>query len=276
MSPILFEGSIFLAKSSYLSNSAKILAVLSGMLLLANTLTALGSMGNIAYLSRLSSSFSNLCLYVVLIAGYVAFNGEAVCHKRYRNRKRKRLMGAFKLLLFFCFILRYIKGLPEGIAMSIPAETAGGIIARVLMSLLSTAGSYGFLFCAISLWYLIRDKESPKLLLPEIVSFMVGVLYNGFKFLNYAAGKYEITALGEGFAAFFSQDEIAYLLCIFQFLFNLIMFICVTVYYSKKGEQEQKILDGNVKELKKARNVLKEEGFGIDTLEDDFLLKEEI
>ena len=32
-----------------------------------------------------------------------------------------------------------------------------------------------------------------------------------------------------------------------------------------------KILDENTKELKKARNVLKEEGFGIDTFEDDFL-----
>jgi hypothetical protein len=49
------------------------------------------------------------------------------------------------------------------------------------------------------------------------------------------------------------------------------MLVLVSVYYSKKGEGEQKILDENTKELKKARNVLKEEGFGIDTFEDDFL-----
>ena len=52
------------------------------------------------------------------------------------------------------------------------------------------------------------------------------------------------------------------------------MLVCVTLYYSKKGESEQAVLDKNTIELKKARNVFKEEGFGVDTLEDDFLLSE--
>ncbi len=260
-----------MAKSTYLSNSAKILAVLSGMLLFANILVAVGSMGGFADVSKLATSFSNLCLYVVLIMGYVAFNGEAVCHKRNRNRKRKRLLGFFKLLLFLCFVLRYIKGFPESFAMSLPAESVGGIIARLGMSLLSTVGSYGFLFGAVSLWYFIRDRENSKLLLPELLSLMISVLYNVFKFFNYAVGKYGITAFGESFSTIFAQDEISQILCIFQFLFNLIMLICVIVFYDKQGSQEQEILDKNTKELKKARNVYKEEGFGIDTFEDDFL-----
>lgn len=260
-----------MAKSSYLSNSAKILAVLSGMLLFANILVAVGSMGNLPDVSKLATSFSNLCLYVVLVMGYVAFNGEAVCHKRYRERKRKKLLGFFKLLLLICFLLRYIKTVPENFAMTISAQSFSGVLARLGVSLLSTVGSFGFLFGAVSLWYLIRDKENKKLFLPELVSLMVSVLYNVFKFFNYAVGKYQITAFGESFASIFSQNSISQILCIFQFLFNLVMLICVAVYYSKKGESEQKILDENTKELKKARNVLKEEGFGIDTFEDDFL-----
>ena len=260
-----------MAKSTYLSNSAKILAALSGMLLFANILVAIGSIGGIPAVSKFATSYSNLCLYVVLIMGYIAFNGEAVCHKRNRDRKKKRLLGAFKLLLFLCFILRYIKVVPENLATTIPAESFGGILARLGVSLLSTVGSFGFLFGAVSLWYLIRDKENTKLLLPELVSFMISLVYNIFKFFNYAVEKYQITAFGESIASIFSQNSIAQILCVFQFFFNLIMLIMVTVYYSKKGESEQKILDKNTKELKKARNVLKEEGFGIDTFEDDFL-----
>ncbi len=263
-----------MAKSTYLSNSAKILAALSGLLLLANILVAVGSIGNLPDVAKLATSFSNLCVYVVLIMGYVAFNGEAVCHKRNRERKKKKLLGFFKWLLLLCFILRYIKVVPENLAMAIPAQSLGGIFARLGVSLLSTVGSFGFLFGAVSLWYLIRDKENAKLFFPELISLMISVLYNIFKFFNYAVGKYEITAFGESFTAIFSQNAISQILCIFQFLFNLIMLVCVALYYSKKGENEQKILDKNTKELKKARNVLKEEGFGIDTFEDDFLTPE--
>ncbi len=260
-----------MAKSSYLSNSAKILAVLSGMLLLANTLVAVGAIGDIPRISEIATSFSDLCLYVVLVMGYVAFNGEAICHKRNRDRKKKKLLGAFKLLLLFCFVLRFIKGAPESLVMSLSPESIQGIAARLCMSLLSTVGSYGFLFGAVSLWYFLRDKEYTKLLLPELVSLMVSVLYNAFKFFNYAVGKYEIKAFGESFSAFFSQNEILQILCIFQFLFNLVMLIFVAVFYGKKGASEQEILDKNTRELERARNVYKQEGYGIDTLEDDFL-----
>lgn len=260
-----------MAKSSYLSNAAKILAVLSGMLLLANVLVAVGSIGCIPRVSEIATSFSNLCLYVVLVMGYVAFNGESVCHKRNRERKKKKILGFFKLLLFFCFVLRYIKGVPENWAMSLPQESFMGLSARLGMSLLSTVGSYGFLFGAVSLWYFLRDRENIKLLLPELVSLMISFLYNAFKFFNYAVGKYEISVFGESFSSIFSQSEISQILCIFQFLFNLIMLISVAVFYGKKGSVEQEILDNNTRELQRARNVYKEIGYGIDTLEDDFL-----
>lgn len=263
-----------MAKSSYLSNSAKILAALSGMLLLANLLVAIGSIGGIASVSKIATSFSNLCVYIVLIMGYIAFNGEAVCHKRYRNRKRKRLLGFFKLLLLLCFLLRYIKVVPENLVATTSVHSIGGIVARLFMSLLSTIGSFGFLFGAISLWYFIRDKEQTRLVLPQLLSLVMSIAYNLFKFMNYAVGKYQIEIFGESLSGFFARNEIAQILCVFQFLMSLIMLVCVTVYYSKKGEGEQEILDKNTKELKKARIVYNDEGFGIDTFEDDFLTSE--
>lgn len=263
-----------MAKSSYLSNSAKILSVLAGMLLLANTLVAVGSFSGNGNIAHWGTSFSNLCLYVVLVMGYVAFNGEAVGHKRNHDRKRKKVLGFFKLLLFFCFVLRYAKGVPEMAAMSLPADSVGGIVARLGMSLLATVGSYGFLFGALSLWYIIRDKGNLKLMLPQLIALLISICYNGFKFFNYAVGKYKISVFGEGFTEIFSNNDILQLLCIFQFLFIIVMLVSITIYYGKKGEEEQKILDKNVKTLSKARNILKEEGYGIDTLEDDFLLTE--
>jgi len=158
--------------------------------------------------------------------------------------------------------------------MSLPADTTAGIVARLGMSLLATVGSYGFLFGALSLWYIIRDKGNLKLMLPQLVSLLISICYNGFKFLNYAVGKYNVTAFGDVFTELFSNNIISQLLCIFQFLFNLIMLVSITVYYGKKGDEEQKILDQNVKTLAKARNIIKDEGYGIDTLEDDFLMSE--
>ncbi len=263
-----------MAKSSYLSNSAKILSVLAGMMLLANTLIAVGSFSGNANIARWGSSFSNFCFYVILVMGYIAFNGEAVGHKRNHDRKRKKVLGFFKLLLFFCFLFSYVKRIPEMAVMSLPADSVGGVVARLGMSLLATVGSYGFVFCALSLWYVVRDFGNMKLMLVQLVSFLISLCYNTFKFFNYAVGKYKITALREGFTAIFVDSDIMQVLCIFQFLFNLVMLVCITIYYGKKGDEEQKILDRNVKTLCKARNILKDEGYGIDTLEDDFLLIE--
>ena len=54
------------------------------------------------------------------------------------------------------------------------------------------------------------------------------------------------------------------------------MFIRVAVYYGKLGEKEEQELKSNKKALAPARNVYKDEGFGIDTLEDDYLLPDTI
>ena len=77
-----------MAKSSYLSNSAKLLIAVSALLFIANTLLTLGSFAGIQNFTDLGSSLSNTALYIVLIIGFIAFNGEGVGHKRYKDRKR--------------------------------------------------------------------------------------------------------------------------------------------------------------------------------------------
>jgi len=263
-----------MAKSTYFGNSAKLLSVVAALLFAANGFSALGSFFGKESLQSLGTSLSSLVLYVGLILCYVAFNGEGVGHKRYRDRKRKKITGVLKLNLFFCFILNYLKGSLDYTAMSL--DGGKGIVARFLMSLVSTVGSYGFLMCAVSFWYIFRDSHKKELLPLEFSAFFFGLLYNLYKLFNYAVGKYQITALGDLFTELFSNNNVLKILCLLQLFFDILMFIQVFLYYKKLGDEEQAVLDNNVKELPRARNVYKDEGYGIDTLEDDFLLSDTI
>lgn len=258
-----------MAKSSYISNSAKLFSIVAALLFITNGLTAVGSFLRNETLAQWGTSLSSLALYVVLALGYVALNGEGVGHKRYRDRKSKKITGFFKLNLFFCFILNFIKG---GLAAAAYTFSGSGrIVAFAVLSLLSTVGSYGFVLCGVSLWYVYRDRAYKKLLPVEIIAFAFGVAYNLFKLGNYAFIKYRIPIPPNTITHIFADNDISRILCLLQFAFDVIMFAVVCIHYGKMGDKEQNILDNNVKELPRARNIYKDEGFGIDTLEDDFL-----
>ena len=259
-----------MAKSSYLSSSAKLFSIVASLLFAANTLIAIGSFSGSETLAQWGTSLSSLALYVVLVLGYIALNGEGVGHKRYRDRKSKKITGFFKFNLFFCFVLNFIKGGLTATAYTFSGT--GRVLAFVILSLISTIGSYGFVLCGVSFWYILRDKEFKKLLPVEIIAFAFGVVYNLFKLGNYAFIKYRIPIPPNNFTYIFSDDDISKILCLLQFGFDIIMFAVVCISYGKMGEKEQSVLDNNVRELPRARDVYKEEGFGIDTLDDDFLM----
>lgn len=259
-----------MAKSSYMGNSAKLLCIVSALLFAANGLIALGSFSGVQKLSSLGSGLSSLALYVVLILGYIAFNGEGVGHKRFRDRKSQKVTGFFKLNLFFCFLLNFIKSALEITAMSLSG--VGRTVACLFMSVVSTFGSYGFVLCGVSLWYILRDNNHKKLLPLQVGAFIFGVLYNVYKLVNYAVVKYDITIFGSMFNELFSNNTALKALCLLQLAFDIAMFIQVAAFYGKLGDKEQKVLDDNTRELPRARNVYKDEGYGIDTLEDDFLI----
>ena len=259
-----------MAKSSYFGNSAKLLSIVSALLFAANGLSALGGLIGVTSLQNMGTSLSSLVLYVGLVICFIAFNGEGVGHKRYRDRKSKRITGALKLNLLFCFVMNFVKGGLEFAVMTIPG--AGGIISRFIMSLISTVSSYGFLLFAVSFWYVFRDGDHKKLLPLEVLAVVFGLLYNGYKFLNYGVIKYNISIFGDLFTELFSNNSLMKILCLLQFGFDIIMFAQVSVYYGKLGDSEQVEIDDNIKELPTAQNIFKDEGFGIDTLEDDFMI----
>lgn len=263
-----------MAKSSYLSNSAKLLIVVSAILLVANALLTIGSFASDQSFIDLGSNLSNKALYIVLVIGFIAFNGEGVCYKRYRDRKSKKVTSYFKLHLFVCFLMNFIKGAFDMYAMSLTGTAR--TIACFVMSVISTVITYGFLLCAVSIWYIFRDSSHKKLLPLEALAFSFGLIYNVYKLFNYAVVKYEISGFGSMFTEFFSSNDALRILNILHLIFNILMLIQVASFYGKLGEKEQVELDRNVKILAPARNVYKDEGFGIDTLDDDYLLPDTI
>ena len=263
-----------MAKSNYLSNSAKLLCFVSALLLATNTLLTIGSFTNNLKLTELGSSLSNTALYVVLVVGFIAFNGEGVCYKRLRDRKRKKLTDYLKWHIAICFFMNFIKGGFDMMAKSL--EGTERTIACLVMSLISTIITYGFLLCVVSVWYIFRDFSYKKLLPLEVLALIFGLIYNSYKFFNYAVVKYEITGFSRGFEKAFSDDGTMKILCLLQLVFDIIMFIAVVSHYDKLGIAEQEASKRNSKELFNARNVYKEKGFGIDTLEDDFLIPDTI
>lgn len=259
-----------MVKTGYFSNSSKFMAAVSAFLFIANGFVVIGEFTN-DKVSSYATMFSSLSLYVVLILGYVALNGEGLGHKRARDRKSKKATGYLKFLLLFVFLYRFIKAIPEQYAVSFSADSFAGILFRFVASILSTVGSYGFFVAAVSLWYVIRDGENKKLVPIEATAFISGVLYNLFKMFNYAVGKYGVTALGDIFIRIFTDKYILHTLCLLQFFLDTIMFIVVAKYYNGLSIEEEEQNDKSNHQLIPARSVYEPDGFGIDDFEDKFL-----
>lgn len=259
-----------MVKSDYFSNSAKILAVLSALLLAANVFVIIGE-NTTENVASYATMFSNLMLYLGLILGYIAFNGEGIGHRNARNRKNKKVTLFLKIILIYAFAQRYFKGSLENIAVSFPASSVSGTLSRVIMGIISTVGSYGFVMAAVSFWYIIRDGANKKLLLFEVPAFCASLFYNVFKMFNYTVVKYNATLFGNMFVDLFSNTRIMQFLCIVQFALDVVMFVGVASVYSKIATAENEENEKNNKKLIRARSVYEPDGFGIDYFEDKYL-----
>lgn len=257
-----------MTKSEYLSNSAKLLAVSSALLLAANFLTSFGG-GSVA-LAQTGQKLSNVSFYVVMVLGFLAFNGEGIAYKRSREYKSKRFTTVLKLFLVYAFAFRFFKNPVEGALITQGASDFTGFMASVFCSLLNTVASYGFLLTLVSLRYVFRDISFKKLFSAEAVSFLVGVVYNAYKLFNYVVVKYDFKGMGEGVSSLFSNDTVLHSLCILQYLANFIMFILVMRHYSVMAVTEQETRKKSQKKLVPAQSIYKSECVGIDTLDDDF------
>ncbi|MBS7360532.1 MAG: hypothetical protein KIG53_07995, partial [Oscillospiraceae bacterium] len=250
-------------KKIYFSNAAKMLAVMSAFLLIANFLILLGDFG-VKSVQAFGSSLSNFLVYIVLFFAYVAFNGEGLGYKRERNRKAKSVTGKFKLILVLTFIYNFVKPVLQKQLSETSAGSVTGVISRIVLSLLGTALSYGFVFFAVGVWYFIRDKKT-YILLPFTVSAVVfGGIYNTYKFFNYLMGKYAVGGVN-ALTLFFSDSKVLHILSVVSFFSIFVMLIAVSIYYNKKSSEEYESTKNVTNRLESARSVYNEQGYGIDT-----------
>ena len=258
-----------MTKTGYISNAAKLLSASAAFLLIANIMVFIGSFG-FAGIAKIGSSLSSLAAYVVFFISYVAFNGEGIGHKRARSRNAKKATGYLKLVAVLCFASIYFKSaLIDGI-LNTSAGSAGANLLRLFGSLVYTVTSYAFLFTCISFWYLFRDRSIKKLCFYETASFILSCVYNFYKLFNYSVLRFGLS-FSEGFDAAFSNKAFLDILCIVQYAASLIMLVAVSKHYGKMSVEEEKRDEETNKLLFKAEAVYKDEGFGIDSIEDDFL-----
>ena len=257
-----------MTKSEYLSNSAKLLMISSILLLVANALTYFGAEGTI--FADLGQKMSNISFYAVLIMGFLAFNGEGIGYKRSRDYVKKKRTTVLKFFLIFAFLFRYIKAAVEAMVLSTSPVGAGGIMARLFMGAVNMIASYGFILTLASLWFLIRDMKIKGLFAVESAAFLCGVIYNGYKVVNYGVTKYGITALGDFATGFFSSQRAMQILCLSQFLLNALMCFMIMIRYNKNVASEQEERTQKQKIIPPARSIYNTDCVGIDTLDDDY------
>lgn len=259
-----------MTKSDYLSNSSKLLLISSCLLFVNSFLTVL--INYFDGLKSFASAFTTLCFYGVLIMGFLAFNGEGIAYKHTKSTKKRKVTLVLKILLVSVFLFRYVKTPVLSFLLGFDAMTAGGTISRLVMSFLNTVASYGFLMTIVAVWFVLRDKGSKKVLAFGLLSILSGFMYNGFKFINYAIVKYGLVVTENAFSRFFANETILDILALVQFGFNIIMCIVAFIYFESfvLGEQEEQ--DENTKKMITAKNIYSTDCFGIDTLEDDYLL----
>ncbi len=258
-----------MTKSGYLVNSAKLLLVCSCLLFAANLFVFLGKSSE--SMLFFGNKLSDIAFYVVLVLGFLSFNGEGISYKISRDLKRKNHTRLLKALLIFAFLLRYIKKPFANVLLAVSAETLGGAFLRLFLGAFNTVASYGFLFTIVSLWYYKRDSHYNKLSKIELISFIVGMVSNLYKTLNFSVTKYSLTYFGGFFTSIFSSDSVMYTLILAQFLVNTLMFIIVFKEYEKNLTQEHNEKEKKRKSMVFSRNIYTSDGFGVDTLEDDYL-----
>ncbi len=260
-----------MTRSDYLANSAKLLLICSGFLFAVNFLSLLGNY--IGALGSFSSTLTNVCFYVVLVLGFLAFNGEGIAYKHSRQRKHKKKTVVLKIILLSAFFIRFIKTPVKSFALGIEADSVGGAFSRFGLGVLETVASYGFLIMVVALWYIFRDWGNKKLLVSQIMAFAGGLIYNLYRVFYYSVNKYDFTYLGEVFNDFFGNSLMLSVLCLAFFALDIIMFILVFKFYDAKAVDEQKEKTAITKKMVTSRKIYTTDCFGLDTMEDDYFLE---
>ena len=242
-------------KYRFLKNSAKVLSVSMGVLLLSNLILLLGLLipsfeSKIGFLSKLP----DLSIYIFTFLSYLALNDEKAAHRKIKDIRNQKFIKALKVLLIVIFVSVFFKSL------------IGNLLSGVALNLFFVVTSFSFFMLILSCWYFYRDKNEGKIKLVSLLSVVVSLAYSVYKFI----AVYPLTEMGAGNTEFINYQALQYAFCIFQYIVNILMLVCINKHYQKKEIAEE------LKENEKPKptrpeiidNIETEEGFGIDFIDD--------
>lgn len=242
-------------KYRFLKNSAKVLSVSTGVLLLSNLILLFSLLipkfeDKIGFLSKLP----DLSIYIFTFLSYLALNDEKAAHRKIKDIRNQKFIKALKVLLIVIFASVFFKSL------------IGNLLSGVALNLFFVVTSFSFFMLILSCWYFYRDKNEGKIKLVSLLSVVVSLAYSVYKFI----AVYPLTEMGAGNTEFINYQALQYAFCIFQYIVNILMLVCINKHYQKKEIAEE------LKENEKPKptrpeiidNIETEDGFGIDFIDD--------
>ena len=124
----------------------------------------------------------------------------------------------------------------------------------------------------VLIWYLKRDKKIKGLSVIEGAAIGIGVAYNAYKILNFSVAEYGMNMFGKTLKIFFSDSAISSSFCVLACVVFIIAFAFISkryeAFFSDEEDERKRLLSLR----KTTKDIYKPEGYGIDTVEDDFIL----
>lgn len=246
-------------KYRFLKNSAKVLSVSTGVLLLSNLILLLSLLipsfeDKIGFLSKLP----DLSIYIFTFLSYLALNDEKAAHRKIKDIRSQKFIKALKVLLIVIFVSVFFKSL------------IGNLLSGVALNLFLVVTSFSFFMLILSCWYFYRDKNEGKIKLVSLLSVVISLVYSIYKFIAYQNPVYPLGGIGADNTAFLNYQVFQYAFCILQYATNILMLVCINKHYQKKEAESE------IKENKKPKpirpeiieSIETEEGYGIDLIDD--------
>lgn len=243
-------------KYRFLKNSAKVLSVSTGVLLLSNLILLLSLLipsveSKIGFLSKLP----DLSIYIFTFFSYLALNDEKAAHRKIKDIRSQKFVKALKAILIVIFISSFFK--------TLVMKNLNG----VALNLFLVVTSFSFFMLILSCWYFYRDKSEGKIKLVSLLSVVISLAYSVYKFM----AVYPLTEMGDDNTGYINYQAIQYVFCILQYATNILMLVCINKHYQKKEAE------AGIEENKKPKpvrpeiieSIETEDGYGIDFIDDN-------
>ena len=244
-------------KYRFLKNSAKVLSVSIGVLLLSNLILLLNLLvqsfeSKIGFLSKLP----DLSIYIFTFFSYLALNDEKAAHRKIKDIKSQKVIRVLKTFLIAIFISTFFKT----IVMS--------FLSGVLLNLFLVITSYSFFMLVLSCWYFYRDKNEGKIKFASLLSVVISLAYSVYKFI----AVYPLGEMGADNTGFVNFQAIQYAFCILQYAVNILMLVLINKHYQKKetASETKEKAKPKLERPEIIESIETEEGFGIDFIDDTY------